>query len=163
MRRLIFTTIFLVTSLLRVGAAEPMLKIVSTEATVAFTAEEFAALPRAEATVVEPRENSQQHYSGVAVRELLTRAGVPMGEKFRGAALGLAVVVHCKDGYTVLFSLAEFQEGFSSRTIVLADRADGDILPPSAAPLRIIVPGDKRPARSARQVTSLEIVSLGKP
>ena len=86
-----------------------------------------------------------------------------MGEKFRGAALGLAVVVHCKDGYTVLFSLAEFQEGFSSRTIVLADRADGDILPPSAAPLRIIVPGDKRPARSARQVTSLEIVSLGKP
>jgi DMSO/TMAO reductase YedYZ molybdopterin-dependent catalytic subunit len=63
----------------------------------------------------------------------------------------------------VLFSLAEFDENFSSRTIVLADRENGEILPPSGAPLRIVTPGDKRGARSARQVVAIELVSLAKP
>jgi hypothetical protein len=47
--------------------------------------------------------------------------------------------------------------------ILLVDREDGEILPPSAAPFRMVTPGDKRGARSCKQVVSLEIVSLAKP
>lgn len=148
---------------LRTLAAEPVLKIVAPGRTVAFSAEEFAALPRSEAKILDPHDKVEQRYEGVAMRELLTRAGVPSGEKFRGAALSMVAIVHCKDGYSVVFSAAEFDEGFSDRTIILADRLDGDILPPSSAPLKIIAPGDKRAARWARQVTSIEIVSVGKP
>jgi hypothetical protein len=86
-----------------------------------------------------------------------------VGEKLRGPALAAAVLVRCKDGYTVLFALAEFDANFSSRTILLADRENGEILPPSAAPLRIVATGDKRGARSARQVVALELVSLANP
>ena len=161
--RLTLFAFVLATPVLRVLAAEPILKVTTPEKTVAFTAEEFAALPRAEVKAEDMHEQEPRRYSGVAMRELLTRVGAPLGDTFRGPALAMGVVVRCKDGYTVLFSLAEFDESFSSRTIVLADRENGEILPPSAAPLRIVTPGDKRGARSARQVISVELVSLAKP
>jgi DMSO/TMAO reductase YedYZ molybdopterin-dependent catalytic subunit len=144
-------------------AAEPLLKIVSPEKTIVFTAAEFAALPRLELKLPEPHTNEERTFSGVPIRELLGRAGVPLGDKLRGPALTTGVIVRCKDNYAVLFALAEFDENFSSRTIILADRQDGNSLPPTAAPLRIVASGDKRGARSARQVTTLEIVSLAQP
>jgi hypothetical protein len=164
MRPLRFSLLTLVclAAALRLVAAQPILTIKTPEKTMAFTAEEFAALPRTEVKAEEMHEKEAHRYSGVAMRELLTRAGAPLGDKFRGPALALGVVVRCKDNYIVLFSLAEFDEAFSQRTIVLADREDGEILPPSAAPLRVVAPGDKRGARSARQVVSIELVALGK-
>lgn len=78
----------------------------------------------------------------------------------RGPALTMGVIVRCKDNYSVLYSLAEFDAAFSSRTILLADREDGAPPPATAAPFRLVAPGDKRGARWARMVVSLEIVSL---
>lgn len=78
----------------------------------------------------------------------------------RGPALTMGVIVRCKDNYSVLYSLAEFDAAFSSRTILLADREDGGPPPATAAPFRLVAPGDKRGARWARMVVSLEIVSL---
>lgn len=144
-------------------AAEPILKIVGPEKTLMFTAEEFAALPRTELKLTERAGQPERTFSGVAMRELLLRAGAPLGEKLRGDAQLTGVIVRAKDNYAVLFALAEFDENFSSRTLLLADREDGEILPPSAAPLRIVAPGDKRGARSARQIVSIEVVSLAKP
>ena len=144
-------------------AAEPILRLVSAGSTVVFTAAEFAALPRTELKLADMHEQTERTYSGVPVRELLARAGAPLGDKLRGPALQTAVIVRCKDNYAVLFALAEFDENFSSRTILLADREDGEILPPSSAPLRLVAPGDKRGARSARQVVAIEIVSLARP
>jgi hypothetical protein len=144
-------------------AVEPVLKIVAPDKTSTFTAAEFAALPRTELKLPEQPDQPERHFAGVSMRELLLRAGAPLGDKLRGAALLTAVIVRCKDNYAVLFSLAEFDESFSSRTIILADQEDGGMLPPSAAPFRLVTPGDKRGARSAKQVTSIEIVSLAKP
>lgn len=145
---------------LRTLAATPLLTISGAGATpTTLTAEEFSALPRAEANLAEMHGKKEKRYSGVAMRDVLLKAGAPLGDKLRGPAQATGVLVKCKDGYTVLFALAEFDEAFSSRTILLADREDGAILPPSAAPLRIIAPGDKRGARSARQVVAIELVS----
>lgn len=155
--------LFFFTPVLRLLAVEPILKITTPDKMVTFTAAEFAALPHADVKGSEMNDKEPRNYSGVPLRDLLARVGAPQADKFRGPALAMGVVVRCKDNYTVLFSLAEFDENFSSRTIVLADRENGEMLPPSAAPLRIVVPGDKRPARSARQVTAIEIISLAKP
>lgn len=144
---------------LRTLAAAPLLTISGLGATTTLTTEEFAALPRVEVKLAEMHGKQEKLYSGVAVRDLLLKAGAPLGDKLRGPALTTAVLVKCKDGYAILFALAEFDEAFCSRTILLADREDGEILPPSAAPLRIISPGDKRGARSARQVVAIELVS----
>ena len=161
--RLALLALVFIAPFFRALAAEPILKVITPEKTVAFTAEQFAALPRSEGKAEEMHEKEARRYSGVAMRDLLTRVGAPLGDKFRGPALGMGVLVRCKDGYTVLFSLAEFDENFSARTIVLADRENGEALPPSAAPLRIVTPGDKRGARSARQVISVELISFPKP
>ncbi|MGH7957716.1 MAG: molybdopterin-dependent oxidoreductase [Opitutaceae bacterium] len=161
--RFSFLALVFVAPAFRVLAAEPILKIVSPEKTLTFTAAEFATLPQTELKVTDPHDARKRTYAGVSMRELLTRVGAPLGGKLRGPALMTGVIVRCKDSYAVFFSLAEFDENFSTRTILLADQEDGQMLPPSAAPLRIVTPGDKRGARSARQVTSIEIVSLTKP
>jgi hypothetical protein len=145
------------------SAAEPILKVMAGGKTIAFTAAEFAALPRTELKAVEPHEKKARSYSGVTVRELLLRADAPLGEKLRGPALALGVLVRCQDGYTILYALAEFDENFSSRTLLLADREDGQPPPATAAPLRLVAPGDKRGARWARMVTTIEVVPVGSP
>ena len=150
--------LFLLAAALR--AAEPILKVIGPEATLVFTAAEFAALPRTELRTLEPHEKKERLYSGVTIRELLARAGAPLGEKLRGPALALGVLVRSHDGYTVLFSLAEFDAAFSSRTLLLADREDGAAPPATAAPLRLVAPGDTRGGRWSRMVASLEIVSF---
>ena len=67
-----------------------------------------------------------------------------------------------RDNYEVAYALAEFDEAFSDRTILLVDRQDGQPLFPGTGPVRLLLPGDKRPARWARMVSSLEIVQVGK-
>jgi len=158
---LLFSVLFV--PAVRSVAAESFLRIVAPGKTLTFTAGEFAALPRTEAKFVDPHDQKERTYSGVAVRELLARAGAPLGEKLRGPAQLTGVIVRCRDNFAVLFALAEFDEAFSARTIILADREDGELLPPNAAPLRIVAPGDKRGSRLARQVTVIEIISLAPP
>jgi hypothetical protein len=121
---------------------------------------DFAALPHLEVTALDPHAKEQHKYSGVLVHDLLAKVGMPGGDALRGALLRQAVIVHASDGYATLFALAEFDENFSDRTIILADRQDGQPLPPNAGPLRLIVPHDKRAARWARMVKALEIVSI---
>ena len=64
------------------------------------------------------------------------------------------------DGYRVIFALPELDPGFTDRTILLADRADGHPLDNKEGPLRIVVPGEKRMARWVRQVTALKVVQV---
>ena len=63
------------------------------------------------------------------------------------------------DGYRVVFALPELDPGFTDRVILLADRADGHPLDSKIGPYQVIVPGEKRMARSARQVTTLKILT----
>ena len=69
------------------------------------------------------------------------------------------LVVGAIDGYKVAFALAEIDPAFATREIVLADRRDGKPLDDKEGPLRVVAPGDKRPARWVRQVITLRIVA----
>lgn len=142
------------------AAEAPILRLAGPAQTLTLTAADFAALPHTELRAVEPHEKKERRYSGVAVRELLALIDAPLGEKLRGPALAMGVLVRTKDNYTVLYSLAEFDAAFSTRTILLADREDGAAPPATAAPLRLVAPGDTRGARWARLVTALEIISV---
>ena len=120
------------------------------------TADDLKDMPRQTATV--SAHSQVGTYEGVAVRELLTRAGVPTGQEFRGAVLAQAVIVTGLDGYKVAFGIAELDPATSGRTAFLADRKDGAPLGDNAGPLQLIVPGDVRPARWVRQVVSIDVV-----
>jgi hypothetical protein len=56
-----------------------------------------------------------------------------------------------------VFSLAELDPELTDRIFLLADTKDGQPLPLREGPLRIIVPGEKRPARWVRQVKALTV------
>lgn len=158
--RILAGFLLITSAALRGNAAEPFLTVSSSENIMMFTAEAFKALPHSEVTATDPHLKLEHRYSGVPIRDLLAKVGAPLGDKLRGRALRMAVVFHSKDGYATLFALAEFDEQFSDRTIILADSEDGNPLAPNAGPLRVVAAGDKRAARWVRMVTSIELTGL---
>jgi hypothetical protein len=158
MRHSLLATVFALFYLLATSLfAQPVLTVSFQETNLVFTAERFAALPHTEIKVMDPHEKAEHQYSAVSVRDLLAQAGAPLGDKLRGAALHDIVMVRAKDGYAVAFTLADFDEAYSVRTIVLADKEDGSPLSDTAGPLRLIVPNDKKGSRWVRMVTKIEI------
>ncbi|WP_114228805.1 MULTISPECIES: molybdopterin-dependent oxidoreductase [Sphingomonas] len=97
--------------------------------------------------------------TGIPLTALLARVGQPQGEALRGAALASGVMVRARDGYRVLFSLGELDGSLGKVEAVLASSCDGQPLDATAGPLRLLVPGDTRPARSVRQVSRISIVN----
>jgi DMSO/TMAO reductase YedYZ molybdopterin-dependent catalytic subunit len=157
-RRALTTSGFLLgATLIVAGQGSPLRLTGDVPHELTVTARELAAMPR---TSVKVEAHGQKGtYEGVAVRDLLTRAGVPAGEALRGADLAKTVLVTGADGYRVAFGIAEFDAGFTDRVAIVADRKDGDPLPDNAAPFQLVITGEKRPARWVRQVVSIEIVS----
>jgi DMSO/TMAO reductase YedYZ molybdopterin-dependent catalytic subunit len=141
-------------------AADPSVTISFAGKSIVLGSADLAAFVRQDVTAFDFHEKKDHVYSGFPVRDLLAKAGVDFGEKLRGRALRQIVIAHCADRYDIVFALAEFDDAFNSRTILLVDRQDGQPLPEGQGPLRLVVPGDKRPARWARMVTSLEVVPV---
>jgi hypothetical protein len=162
--RFILVSLFLALGLGAAAAAradEASLRISFAGKTFTFNAAALAALPHQDISATDAHEKKTHLYSGVLVRDLLTRAGVPGGEQLRGHALRLAVVARATDHYDVVFALAEFEPAFSSRPILLVDRQDGLPLPGALGPLRLVIPGDLRPARWERMIVALDVIPVG--
>lgn len=122
------------------------------------TEAEFAKLKMTE---VEASDQSGPHrYRGVAIHDLLLLVGAPPGEKLRRPTLCLVARVRGADGLVCAFALAEFEEGFTDRTIILASQADGAPLSADLGPWRVVAPKDTRNARWVRQVVSVEVISI---
>ena len=120
------------------------------------TAEQWATLPR-EAVDVADHGGSQHHFEGVPAREILNLVGAPLGKELRGANLALYVVAEAIDGYRVVYALTEFDSAFRDATVLVADKMDGKALSDAEGPLRIVVPGEKRQGRWARQLVALKL------
>ena len=103
------------------------------------------------------RDGKSYSYTGVAVTDILDLAGVTAGKQLRGENLTKYMLVKCADGYEVLFSLAELDPSFTDRIVFLADSTNGNPLPANRGPFRLIVPGERKPARSSFQVTAFVI------
>ena len=142
-------------------ADDPVLRVSYAGKSLLFTSAEIAAMTHQDVSAMDAHEKQRHTYSGVPVRTVLAQAGAPFGEKLRGPGMRLAGVARSKDGYGVVYALTEFDEAFNDRTILLVDKQDGLALVPGQGPIRLVAPGDKRPARWLRMLTSLEVLSVG--
>jgi DMSO/TMAO reductase YedYZ molybdopterin-dependent catalytic subunit len=124
-------------------------------------AEDLAAMPREKATVAE-QDGAQVEYEGVLLREVLKKAGAPLGKGLRGKALASYVLAKAHDGYEVVFTLGEIDEAFGNTPILVADKRDGKALFGYQGPFRLVCPNDKAGARSVRMLETLELVRLQK-
>jgi DMSO/TMAO reductase YedYZ molybdopterin-dependent catalytic subunit len=120
------------------------------------TASELARLPR-QSVRGKDRDGKDVEFEGVPLVEVLKTAGVQFGHDLRGPALANYLLVEAADGYRVVFALPELDPASTDRVILLADRREGKPLDEKEGPLRVIVPGEKRPARWVKQVISLKV------
>ncbi len=121
-------------------------------------ARDLAGFPRAEATLND--HGKSVRYEGVLVSDILKKAGAPVGEELRGKALATYVIAKGRDGYQVVYSLAELDPGLTDAKVLLADKTEGKPLPETAGPFRLVAPGDKKMARSVRMLEVLQVVRL---
>ncbi|MEL1266017.1 hypothetical protein [Pseudoxanthomonas putridarboris] len=96
--------------------------------------------------------------SGVALAEVLRRAGAMPAEPLRGAHLARRVEAQARDGYRVTFSLGELDPTLGNQPVFLVDRCNGQPLDEHDGPFRLVLPQDGRPARSIRQLQSLTVL-----
>ena len=122
------------------------------------TAAQVASAPHVMATVRD--HDIPATFDGVPLATLLSTAGIQLGEKLRGARMTEVLLVEAADGYKAAFTLAEVDPAIAAGQIILADKRDGKPLDAKEGPLRIVAPGDKKPARWVRQVTVLRIVAI---
>jgi DMSO/TMAO reductase YedYZ molybdopterin-dependent catalytic subunit len=158
--------LFLVVPLVPVAPAQtspnsPILKISGAVATpLQLTIEDLRKMPRKTLSVVNPHEKKTEVYEGVLLEELLRKAGVPQGERMRGASMASYVLVEAEDGYRVVFSLAELDSGILESEVIVADTMDGTPLREKQGPFKLVAPHEKRPARWVRMVKSITVVSV---
>ena len=123
----------------------------------AVTASSLQQLPRDTATMVF-HEEPPVRYQGVSLAGVLKSVGV-RSDSLRGPALATRLVIEASDGYRIVLALSELDPSLGGKRILLADRVDGKPLPADEAPWRLIIPGDQRPARSARQVVTIRVIA----
>jgi len=138
----------------------PSVAVVGTPQSLTLTAADLSSMPRA--TVTMRNDGMPIVYEGVWISEVLTKAGVRLGESLRGAALASYVIASASDGYQVLFSLGELDPALADNQFLLADKADGKSLTGENGPFRLVIPKDKRAARSVRMLNRLELVPVRK-
>jgi hypothetical protein len=127
---------------------------------VTIAAADLAKLPRH--TAVLNDHGKQISYEGALLQDVLAHAGIDFGSGMRGKQLSTYVAALASDAYQVVFALAELDPTIADSGIIIADKREGQPLAASEGPLRIIVPHDKRPARSLKMLQEIDVVQLKK-
>jgi hypothetical protein len=125
---------------------------------MAFSPEEFGALPHVTVTVHNGHTDKAESYSGVPLAALLAKVNAPLGKELHGKAMTSYVIASGSDGYSVVLSLAEVDPDFHEGPVIVADARDGKPLG-DYGPFQLIVAGDKRPARWVHNLNSIELRS----
>jgi len=107
-------------------------------------------------------DGKEHEYSGIPLYDILTQAQAVPNNQLKGRALTKYLLVGAADGYQVVIALPEIDPAFTDQLVILANKEDGEDLPQNIGPFRLIVPRDKKPARSARQVVTIDVLTAKK-
>jgi len=125
-----------------------------------FKAAELLALPH-EAVKASAHGGPEQTFSGPLLSTVLTHAGAKL-DSLHGPALAQYVPVSARDDYRVVFAIAELSSDFTSQRVILAHEVDGQPIAADQGPWKIVVEGEKKPARWVRQVSSIALRQVEK-
>lgn len=137
-------------------ASQPETPALASPVSVPLDAQALSGLPR---HAVKARvHEATLACEGVSLVDLLRASGAIPDGPLRSAQLSRYVQVDARDGYRVLFSMAELDPGTGNRAVYVVDRCHGTALDTTDGPLRLLVPGDVGAARSVRQLESINVV-----
>jgi DMSO/TMAO reductase YedYZ molybdopterin-dependent catalytic subunit len=123
---------------------------------------DLVKMPRTSVSVKAEGSDEQTTYEGVLLYDILKQAGAPLGKQLMGKALASYVLAEAKDGYQVVYALPEFDPSFTDNKIIVADTIDGKPLFQYQGPFRLVVPNEKKGARSIRMLEKITVVRLRK-
>jgi hypothetical protein len=129
-------------------------------APIRFLSADLKALPHITVSVHNSHTNADETYSGVRLSDLLAKLGAPSGNELRGKVLADYVVATGSDGYKAVLALGEVDPNFHPGEVLVADTMDGKPLDAHSGPFKLVVSEDKRPARSVRNLVSIELKEL---
>lgn len=127
---------------------------------VVVSIDELKAMPHTSVTFHNAHANADEAYSGVRLADLLAKLGAPLGSALRGKALASYIVATGSDGYKAVLALGEVDPSFHPGEVLVTDAMDGKPLDAHAGPFKLVVTEDKRPARSVRNLVSIELASV---
>ena len=118
----------------------------------------LARLPAASASFTD--HGTEKRCEGVWLHDLATNQGLPSRSTPTRMELRTVIMAKGADGYRAAFTLAEIDPALGNHKVLVANRCNGQPLPAGEGPLRLVVPGETRAARSVRQLASLAIIIL---
>jgi hypothetical protein len=144
-----------------VGPREHLLRVSAApyHEKVEYTSREMKSMPHTSVTIHNAHNGNDETYSGVRLADILRPLGVPLDKDLRGETLTLCLIATGSDGYRVVLSLAEVDPSFHPGEVIVADTYSGEPLG-GDSPFRLVVSEDKRPARSVRNLVSIELKSV---
>lgn len=101
---------------------------------------------------------SATSFEGVALKDVLEKAGVGFGDLLKGKRLASCLLASGADGFQVVIALPELDPSFTDKKVMLAFLQNGRPLAAGDGPFRIVIPDDKRMSRWVKHVTTLKIV-----
>lgn len=110
-------------------------------------------------SVTATAHGTSARYTGYDLLAVLKAAGVSPTESLRGKPLGAVLTISAADGYRAVFALAELDPTLGNRQVLLVNLENGQPLPASDGPWRLVVPADQRAARWVRQVIGIEVAA----
>lgn len=110
-------------------------------------------------TLTHTVRGSPVRFRGVSLWRLLQDAGLATDSTIKSDALRKVVIATARDGYRVVFSVGELDPSVGGAPVLIAWERDGRPLPEDRGPYQLIVPTDRRPARSMYQLERLEVAS----
>jgi len=124
----IFTCLALVSSTPAPAQAPASLELVTeTGTTTAILLDSLRRMPQVELRG-QIHDGPALVFRGPALDAILALAGAPQGHDLRGQALRLVVLAEARDGYAVVYSLAELSPDLGSRRGIVAIEQDGQPL-----------------------------------
>jgi hypothetical protein len=119
-----------------------------------WTLEQIRSMPAAHAEVTYLTDHGPvtARFTGVLLWSLIQSAG-GIDDAGKGAALRHAIRVIAKDGWVVVTSTGEIAPDFGDKHALIAYERDGKPL----AGFRLVMPGDKRGGRDAREVVTIAV------
>jgi hypothetical protein len=159
----VFSVVFLLSALApsqqKAGADALQLRAPSSRNPIQLTAADVKSLPHITVKIHNSHTDADETYAGVRLADLFSKPNMdaPLGNELRGKALSGYIIATGSDGYRAVLALAEIDPSFHPGEVLVADAMNGRPLDAHSGPFKLIVTEDKRPARSVRNLVSLEL------
>lgn len=157
MRRLTLHLLALATIAVALPAQRPSLEVqLPSKRTVTLSQAQLRTLASDTVRLV-PHHGEPTLYRAATLATVMAAAGVPL-DSLRVGRNAWTIIAEARDGYRVVFSVAEIDPKLGPSHVWLAYETTNGPIAAAEAPYRLIVPTDARLARSVHQLVRLRVV-----